>query len=459
MPVHTFDAVVIGTGQAGPSLAARLAKAGYKVAVIERGAFGGTGVNNGCTPTKTMVASAYAAQLARRGAEYGVKIAGDIRVDMREVKARKDAIVARSSHSIEEWMRDNAHVLRGHARFTGPRTVRVNDDVVEADRIFINVGGRPLVPKMPGIETVPYLTNETLMNVDYLPQHLIVVGGSYVGLEFGQMFRRFGSEVTVIEMASRVIAREDEDVSDAVQDALAREGVSFRLNAKCLSATRKDGGIEASVACEEGSPAVRGSHVLLAVGRVPNTDDLGLDKAGIAVNDKGYIEVDDELRTTNPNVWALGDCNGKGAFTHTSYNDYEIVADNLLANAARKVTDRITAYALFTDPPFGRVGMSEGDIRKAGISALIGKRPMTRVNRALEKGESLGFMKMLVDAKTQRILGAHVVGTSGDETVQTVLDAMYAGLPYTAVQRGVRIHPTVSELIPTILGELQPLAM
>jgi pyruvate/2-oxoglutarate dehydrogenase complex dihydrolipoamide dehydrogenase (E3) component len=456
----TFDAIVIGTGQAGPSLASRMAHAGMKVAVIERDKFGGTCVNNGCTPTKTMVASAYAAQLARRAAEYGVELSGPVRVDMKKVKARKDEIVARSTHGIEEWMSGlpGGRLLRGHARFVGPQSVQVNDDRLTAQRIFLNVGGRPLVPKMPGVDSVDYLTNVTMMNVDFLPEHLIVVGGSYIGLEFGQMFRRFGSRVTVVEMSPRLIAREDEDVSSAMQEILQREGIELRLNARCLSLARAGSGVEIKVDCQEGSPSVSGSHLLLAVGRVPNTDDLGLDRAGIEVDERGYIVVDDELRSSNPYVWALGDCNGKGAFTHTSYNDYEIVADNVLSHAGRKVSDRILTYALFTDPPFGRVGMSEAEVKRAGIRALVGKRPMTRVGRAVEKGESQGFMKILVDADTRHILGAHILGTSGDEAVHTVLDAMYAKLPYTVVQHGVRIHPTVSELIPTILGELTPLA-
>jgi len=454
-----FDAIIIGTGQAGPSLAARLSHAGMKVAVIERDKFGGTCVNNGCTPTKTMVASAYAAQLARRGADYGVDIPGPMRVDMKRVKARKDEVSGRSTHGIEQWMRGLAHgqVFLGHARFDGPQAVRVVEHRLTAPRIFLNVGGRPLVPKIPGVDDVPYLTNVSMMDVDFLPEHLIVVGGSYIGLEFGQMFRRFGSRVTIIEMAPRLIAREDEDVSSGIAEILTAEGIELRLNAKCLAVSRSAQGIEVQVDCQEGAPSVTGSHVLLAVGRVPNTDDLGVDAAGIEVDERGYIKVDDELRTTNPHVWALGDCNGKGAFTHTSYNDYEIVADNLLSNAGRKVSDRITVYALFTDPPFGRVGMSETDIRKAGMRALIGKRAMTRVGRAIEKGESQGFMKVLVDADSSRILGMHILGTSGDEAVHTVLDAMYAKLPFTAVQHGVRIHPTVSELIPTLLGELKPL--
>jgi pyruvate/2-oxoglutarate dehydrogenase complex dihydrolipoamide dehydrogenase (E3) component len=455
----TFDAIVIGTGQSGPPLAARLAAAGMKVAVIERDQFGGTCVNNGCIPTKTLVASAYVARLAHRAAEYGVKIGGSVRVDMRRVKARKDEVSGRSNQGVETWMRTlaNGTVYRGHARFTGPRTVRVNEDLLTADRIFINVGGRPLVPKMPGLESVPYLTNVSMMDVDFVPEHLIVIGGSYIGLEFGQMYRRFGSRVTIVEMMPRLIAREDEDVSQGVREILEQEDIEIRLSAECLSVGKEGTSIAVDVACTSGAPKILGSHMLLAVGRVPNTDDLGLEAAGIRTDPRGYIVVDEQLGTTNPNAWALGDCNGKGAFTHTSYNDYEIVADNLLNNAGRKWTDRVTAYALFTDPPLGRVGMSEAEVKRSGIHALIAKRPMTRVGRAVEKGETLGFMKVVADAGSKRILGAAILGTSGDEVVHSLLDVVYAGTPYTAVQRGVRIHPTVSELIPTLLSELRPL--
>jgi pyruvate/2-oxoglutarate dehydrogenase complex dihydrolipoamide dehydrogenase (E3) component len=455
----TFDAMIIGTGQSGPPLAARLSGTGMKVAIIEQGKFGGTCVNNGCIPTKTLVASAYVAHLARRAAEYGVDIGSQVRVDMRRVKARKDEVSGRFNRGVESWMRGlaNGAVYQGHARFVGPKTVRVNDCLLSAERIFINVGGRPLVPKMPGLEAVPYLTNLSMMDVDFLPEHLIVIGGSYIGLEFGQMYRRFGSRVTVIEMGPRLIGREDEDISQAVHEILEKEGIEVRLNAVCLSVGKEGGSVAVNVGCTSGAPRVMGSHILLAVGRVPNTDDLGLEVAGVQTDKRGYIAVDEQLRTTNPNVWALGDCNGKGAFTHTSYNDYEIVADNLFNNAGRKWTDRIAAYALFIDPPLGRVGMTEAELKLAGTKALAAKRPMTRVGRAVEKGETLGFMKVVVDAHNQRILGATILGTSGDEVVHSLLDVIYAGLPYTAVQRGVRIHPTVSELIPTLLGELQPL--
>jgi len=454
-----FDALIIGTGQAGPALAARLAGAGRKVAVIEKHKFGGTCVNDGCTPTKTLIASAYAAHLATRMAEYGVEIAGKPRVDMKRVKARKDAVVASSTQSVEKWMRGSkgVTVFRGHARFTGKNTIRVNDQDLSGKEIFINVGGRPLVPKMPGLDRVPFLTNVSMMELDFVPEHLIVVGGSYVGLEFAQMVRRFGARVSVVEMGPRLIGREDEDVSQAVKEILEAEGIEVRLDAKCLSAEKDGDGIAIGVDCKEGEPKARGSHLLLAVGRVPNTDDLGLEAAGIAIDKRGYIEVDAALRTTNPDVWALGDCNGKGAFTHTSYNDYEIVADNLLNNAGRKWTDRISAYALYTDPPLGRVGMSEMEIKQNGIKALVGKRPMSRVARAVEKGETQGFLKIHVEEGSKRILGAALLGTSGDEAVHSLIDAVYSKIPTSEFQRRMRIHPNVSELLPTVLEDLKPL--
>jgi pyruvate/2-oxoglutarate dehydrogenase complex dihydrolipoamide dehydrogenase (E3) component len=456
----TFDAIVVGTGQAGPALAARLSGAGMTVAVVEKDRFGGTCVNNGCTPTKTLVASAYAAHLARRAADYGIELRGAVQVDMRKVKARKDAVVGRSNQGVEKWMRGlkNATVLRGRARFTGPQTLRVADEEIAGARIFLNVGARPAVPRLPGLDKVPFLTNESMMAVDFLPEHLVIVGGSYIGLEFGQMFRRFGSRVTIVEMAPRLIAREDEDVSAAVREALEAEGIDVRTGAECLTAEKDGHGVAIGLECREGAPRAAGSQLLIAVGRVPNTDDLGLEAAGIEVDPRGYITVDAGLRTSNEHVWALGDCNGKGAFTHTSYNDYEIVADNLLAGAARKWTDRVPIYGLFVDPPLGRVGMNAAQIRQAGIKALVGKRPMTRVSRALEKGETRGFLKIYVEAATKRILGASLLGTGADEAVHSLLDAVYARTPYTELQRQVRIHPTVSELLPTTLESLEALA-
>ena len=456
---QAFDAIVIGTGQAGPALAARLVAAGQKVAVIERGHFGGTCVNTGCIPTKALVASAHSAQSARRAGDYGVALSGGIAVDMKQVKARKDRISGESRESVEKWMAglDRGRVIRGHARFTGPRSVEVNGETLTAERLFINVGARPLVPDLPGLEDVPCFTSSTIMDVDFLPEHLVIIGGSYIGLEFGQMYHRFGSRVTIVEKGPRLIGREDPDVSDAVRGILENEGVRMELGADCLAFERRSGGVAVKVHCGEGGREVVGSHVLLAIGRVPNTADLGLDKAGIRTDARGYIEVDDQLATSAEGVWALGDCNGRGAFTHTSYNDHEIVADNLLKGDSRRVTDRITAYGLFIDPPLGRVGMTEDEIRRSGRPALVGKRPMTRVGRAVEKGETQGFMKIAVDAQSGQILGAAILGIGGDESVHCLMDAMYAKAHYQVVQRAVHIHPTVSELLPTVLGELKPL--
>ena len=454
-----FDAIIIGTGQAGPALAGRFSTAGMAVAIIERHKFGGTCVNTGCIPTKTLVASAYATRLARRGAEFGFVVDGDVRVDMKRVKARKDDISGRSNKGVEEWLRGlkNCTVIQGHARFESSHSVVVNGEVLEADKVFINVGGRATVPAFPGIHDVPFFTNSSMVDVDFLPEHLVIVGGSYIGLEFGQMYRRFGSKITIIEMGPRLIGREDEDVSEAVQKIVELEGIQIRLNAKCISLAKRDGGIAVGMECREGAPEVQGTHVLLAVGRTPNTHDLGLDRAGIATDQRGYIIIDDQLQTNVPGIWALGDCNGHGGFTHTAYNDYEIVADNLLNADHRRVSDRIPTYALFTDPPLGRCGMTDAEIRKSGRAALAVKHPMSRVGRAIEKGETQGFIKVSVDAETKQILGAAILGTSGDEVVQVLLDVMYAKAPYTVVQRAMHIHPTVAEFLPTVLSKLEPL--
>jgi pyruvate/2-oxoglutarate dehydrogenase complex dihydrolipoamide dehydrogenase (E3) component len=457
--MQSYDAIIIGTGQAGPSLAGRLAGAGQKVAVVERKLFGGTCVNTGCTPTKTLVASAHAAHLARRAADFGVKLEGAVSVDMRRVKARKDTIAGRSNAGVEKWLKTmaNCTVYEGEAHFTSEKEVDVGSERLRAQRIFINVGGRASVPEMPGLDQVSYLTNSSMMEVDFLPPHLLVVGGSYVGLEFAQMYRRFGSEVTVIEMAPRLISREDEDVSAGIAEILAHEGINLRLGAECIRLAKRGEAVVAGVECTDGAPEVVGSHLLLAIGRRPNTDDLGLEAAGVKTDQRGFILVDDELRTNVPGIWALGDCNGKGAFTHTSYNDFEIVAANLLDGDSRKVSDRIPAYALYTDPPLGRAGLTESEIRKIGRPALGARRAMANVSRAVEKGETEGFMKIAVDAESKRILGAAILGTGGDEAIHCVLDVMYAKAPYTVMQRAVHIHPTVSELIPTLLGELKPL--
>ncbi len=456
---NSYDAIVIGAGQAGPSLAAALARAGMQVAVVERHRFGGTCVNVGCIPTKALVASARAAHVARRADDFGVVVGSDVSVDMTKVKARKDAIVRRSREGVESWLRalDNATVYSGHARFEGPHTIRVEEQILEAERIFINVGARAHVPSIPGLDRVHYRTNSGMMAVDFLPDHLVIIGGGYIGLEFAQMYRRFGSRVTLIEMGDRLLRRESADVSSTVREILESEGVEVRVNAECVSVDTLGDQTVASVTCNDGPPDVAGSMLLLALGRRPNTDDLGLDAAGVEADDRGHIQVDDTLETSVPGVWALGECNGRGAFTHTAYNDYEIVAANLLHGDHRLVSDRLDCYGLFIDPPLGRVGMTETQVRESGRPALMGKRPMTRVGRAVERGETRGFMKVLVDAATNQILGAAILGVGGDEAVHTILDVMYAKVPYTVLQRAVHIHPTVSELIPTVLGDLKPL--
>ncbi|BCI53823.1 mercuric reductase [Mycolicibacterium litorale] len=455
-PATKFDAIVIGAGQAGPPLAGRLTEAGQTVAVIERKLVGGTCVNYGCIPTKTLVASAHAAHLARRGAEYGVGT-GEVSVDMAKVKARKDRIMLDDRDGLESWLTgmDGCTFLRGHARFEGPRTVRVGDQLLEADRIFLNVGGRAVVPDLPGLQDIDYLTNVGILDLDALPEHLVIVGGSYIALEFAQMYRRFGARVTVLEHGPRLTSREDEDVSAAIRDILEAEGIDIVVDAKDIRFAKSDNGFE--VIPNEGADAISGSHLLIAVGRQPNTDDLGLENAGVHTDERGYIVVDDQLRTNVEGIWAMGDCNGKGAFTHTSYNDFEIVAANLLDDDPRRVSDRVTTYALYIDPPLGRAGMTVDQVRASGRKALVGKRPMTRVGRAVEKGETQGFMKVVVDAETEEILGAAILGVGGDEVVHAILDIMTAKKPYTAISRTMHIHPTVSELVPTLLQDLKPL--
>ena len=457
--MEPFDAIVIGTGQAGPSLAGRLDSEGLKTAVVERHQVGGTCVNTGCTPTKALVASARAAYMARRAADFGVQIDGPVRVDMKRVNARMKEIAGHSNGGLTRWLEgmQNVSLLRGHARFEDAHTVTVNGEQLSAERIFINVGGRARTPDLKGIDQIDYLTNSSMMEVDSVPAHLIVVGGSYIGLEFGQMFRRFGSEVTIVEQGPWLISRDDADVSEAVCGILEGGGVSVRTRAECISFERRGDGVVVNLSCEEGGPEVLGSHVLLAVGRVPNTDDLGLERAGVETDERGYVRVDEELRTNVPGIWALGDCNGRGAFTHTSYNDYEIVAANLFDDDTRRVSDRIPCYALFVDPPLGRVGMTEREARASGRRVLVGRRPMTQVARARERSETEGFIKLLVDADTSEILGAAILGIGGDEVVHTLLAMMYAEAPYTTLSRAVGIHPTVSELLVTVLQGLTPL--
>ncbi|WP_029108837.1 FAD-containing oxidoreductase [Mycobacterium sp. URHD0025] len=451
-----FDAIVIGAGQAGPPLAGRLTAAGQSVAVIERKLVGGTCVNYGCIPTKTLVASAHAAHLARRGADFGVGT-GDVAIDMAKVKARKDAIMLADRSGVEDWLEtmDGAVLVRGHARFIDPHTIDVDGRTLRADRVFLNVGGRAVVPEFPGLDGIDYLTNVGILDLDHVPEHLVIVGGSYIALEFAQMYSRFGARVTVIEKGPRLTSREDEDVSATIAEILRAEGIDVVLNATGIRFIKRENGFE--VTPRDGADPIAGTHLLLAVGRMPNTDDLGLENAGVDLDGRGYVVVDDQLRTTAEHIWAMGDCNGKGAFTHTSYNDFEIVAANLLDDDPRRVSDRVTTYALYIDPPLGRAGMTVDQVRKSGRKALVGKRPMTRVGRAVEKGETQGFMKVVVDAETEQILGVAILGVGGDEVVHSILDVMTAKLPYTAISRTMHIHPTVSELVPTMLQELKPL--
>jgi len=454
-----FDAIIIGTGQSGPALARRLVAAGRRVAVIERKLFGGTCVNVGCTPTKTLIASAYAAHIARRAADYGVRIEGPVRVDMKAVKTRKDGVVAVFRDDLERSLKtlQGCTVYQGHGRFTGEKKVAVNGSELAADQIFINVGARAAVPPIPGLDQIPYLTNSSMMDVDFLPSHLVILGGSYIGLEFAQAYRRFGSEVTVIELGPRLISREDADISQTIAGFLKEEGIDVRVDSKVISVEKQGDSVAVNIESTAGISQIAGTHMLVATGRRPNTDDLGLDRAGIATDRRGYIQVDDQLRTNVSGIWAMGDCNGRGAFTHTSWNDFEIVAANLLDNDPRRVSDRITAYALYTDPPLGRAGMTEAEVRKADKPALISTMAMTDIMRAYERGETKGFMKILVDRDSKRILGASFLGLEGDEVIHCVLGIMYAKAPYTVIQRAMHIHPTVSEFIPTMLDQLKPL--
>jgi pyruvate/2-oxoglutarate dehydrogenase complex dihydrolipoamide dehydrogenase (E3) component len=424
--------------------------------MVERKHIGGTCVNNGCIPTKTLVASAYAAHLARRGDDYGIGV-GSVDVDMKKVKARKDRIMLDDRAGLESWLQGmkGCTVIRGHARFEDPHTMRVADESITADRIFLNVGGRAVVPDTPGLADVDYLTNVSILELDHVPEHLVIVGGSYIALEFAQMYRRFGAKVTVVERGSRLTSREDPDVSDVIKDILEGEGIDVVLGANDIRVTRDGAGI--ALTPGEGADAIVGSHLLMAVGRRPNTDDLDLDRAGVQTDKRGHIVVDDQLRTNVEHIWAMGDCNGRGAFTHTSYNDFEIVAANLLDDDPRRVSDRIPTYALYIDPPLGRAGQTITEVRESGRKALVGFRPMTRVGRAVEKGETQGFMKVVVDAETRDILGAAILGVGGDEVIHAILDVMSAKAPYDTLARTMHIHPTVSELVPTMLQEMKPL--
>jgi pyruvate/2-oxoglutarate dehydrogenase complex dihydrolipoamide dehydrogenase (E3) component len=456
--MKSFDAIIVGAGQAGPSLAGRLTAAGKTVAIVERKYIGGTCVNTGCMPTKALVASAYAAHVARRAGDYGVLLDGSVKIDMKRVMGRSHQVTLNARNNNETWLRDmeRCTLIFGHARFESANTVRVGDEILTAPDIFLNVGGRAAIPDFPGVNDVPYLTNSSIVLLDRVPEHLIVIGGSYIGLEFAQMYRRFGAEVTVVEKGPRLVGREDEDISEAIRSILEAEGIKVRTGAECIRFTPHGAGVAVGVDCTQGEPEIIGSDVLLATGRRPNTDDLGLDKPGVETDERGYIKVGEDLSTNVKGIWAMGDCNGRGAFTHTAYNDFEIIAANLLDGENRKVSDRLLGYALYIDPPLGRVGMTEAQARKAGKQVLVGTRPMARVGRAIEKGETQGFMKIVADAETRKILGAAILGTGGDEAVHGVLDMMNANASFDTLRWAVPIHPTVSELWPTVILGMQP---
>jgi pyruvate/2-oxoglutarate dehydrogenase complex dihydrolipoamide dehydrogenase (E3) component len=428
------------------------------VALVERHLVGGTCVNTGCMPTKTLVASARAAHVVRRAADFGVTVGGRVGIDIARVKARASAVSKNSRTNIETRLKElpRCTFLRGHARLESKDTVRVGDELLSAERLFLNVGGRPIIPAFPGVAEAAPLTSSSLLACDELPAHLVVVGGSYVGLELAQIYRRLGSEVTVIEKGPRIAGREDPDVSAAIQAILEREGIAIRVDATCIAFSLAPRGVCVRVDCASGDREVIGSHALVAVGRRPNTDDLDLPRAGVAVDAHGYILVDDQLRTNVPGIWALGECNGHGAFTHTAYNDFEIVAANLLDHDPRRLSDRHTAYALYIDPPLGRAGLTEVEARKSGRPFRMATYPMAWVGRAIEKDETQGFMKVLVDAKTDKLIGASILGTGGDEIIHELLDLMYAGATAEMLRRTVGIHPTVSELLPTVVARLAP---
>ncbi len=451
MTITKFDAIIIGTGQAGPPLAASLAKNGIKTAIIEKSHLGGTCVNVGCTPTKAYVASARRAFVAKNSESLGVEVKGEIVINLKTIKARKDKIIQDSRDGLHKMLTETEHIslIKGTAKFVDAHTVSVNGKKYSADKIYINVGGRARIPE--GFSSVPFLTNTSILELEEIPEHLIIIGGGYIGLEFGQMFRRFGSKVTILESGDKLLKHEDDEFGEEIAKIFKKEGIAIRLNSECISAKKKGTQIEVSLECTEGAPTLKGSHILIAAGRIPNTDELGLDKTGVKLDKKGYIKVNDELQTNIKNIWALGDCNGQGAFTHTAYNDFQIVNSQLFKEKKRKLSDRYLCYAAFIDPPIARVGMNEKDLREKGIKAKMATRPMSKVARAKEMGETQGMLKILIDDKTDKILGATFLGTGADEYIHTIIDMMYANAPYTVIRDAVHIHPTVSELIPTML--------
>ena len=455
----TYDAIVIGSGQAGNPLSHRLADHGWKVAVVEKAHLGGTCINTGCTPTKAMVASAQVAHYARNAARWGVRASG-VSVDLGKVVDRKNKIVEsfRSGQQSHVDRRPNLTLHRGKAHFLAPRRLQVGHEVLEGERIFINVGTRTDTPRLEGLDQVPYLTNASLMELREVPEHLVVLGGGYIGLEFGQMFHRFGSRVTIVHRGEHILGREDNDVADEMQKILEGEGIRFVLAAQTSRVEKKDGGIALSFSVNGRSETVTGSHLLVATGRRPNTEDLGLENAGIETDERGFIRVDNRLRTNVPNHWALGDVKGGPAFTHISYNDFQIVYGNLIEKRNWTTDNRPVPYSVFTDPQLGRVGMTEQDARATGRKLKVGKYPIAYVARAIERDETSGFMKLVVDAENDRILGAAILGIEGGELVQTLGALMLADVPYTVLKGAVYIHPTLAEGFFGLMEDVKPAA-
>ena len=451
--MKNFDYIIIGSGQAGVPLAFSLSKKGT-VAIVEKSFLGGTCVNNGCIPTKAYVASARRMWDAFHGDALGIEIPDGTKANLEKIKARKDKLVHESRFGIEKSLTSNENITlyKAEAYFLSDYVVQVGDTAITAKKIFINVGARAVVPQ--AYAGVPFYTNENILEIKDIPKHLIIIGGSYIGLEFGQIFRRFGSEVTIIESHEKLIAKEDDTVCDAVAEILKIEGIQLVFNAKEIAAIENNqDGITVTIDKSE----IKGSHLLLAVGRSPNTDTLRIENTHIEVDEKNYIKVNDYCQTNVEGIFAIGDCNGKGAFTHTSYNDFQIVESFLLSKKERKISDRITTYGLFIDPPLGRIGMTKTEALEKGYEVLVAHRPMTKVGRAKEKGESLGFMEAVIDAKTNLFLGACVLGVGGDEIINGITNLMYGKQPYTVFRDAVHIHPTVSELIPTMLETLKPI--
>ncbi|MFZ3215630.1 MAG: mercuric reductase [Candidatus Acidiferrales bacterium] len=452
-----FDAIVIGSGQAGNPLSYALADLGWKVLLIERADLGGSCINTGCTPTKTMVASAQVAYYARSAARWGVR-ASEVSVDLPAIVARKNQVVLNFRNGIQKRVdaRPTLKLVRGQAQFVAPHQLQVGAELFESDKIFINTGTRPGIPQIPGLDTVPHLTNSTIMQLQQLPEHLLVLGGGYIGLEFGQMFRRFGSRVTIVHTGDRVLQREDEDITTELQKALAAEGIALKLNASTTRVENRNGAIALTLQSASGSETLQGSHLLVATGRKPNTADLGLAAAGISTDARGYVRVNPRMETNVPGVWALGDVKGGPAFTHISYNDYQIVYANLIEGKNLTIENRYLPYSLFTDPQLGRVGITEKQARASAIKFKMGAVPMSRVSRAIERDETAGLMKIIVDAQTDRILGAAILSSEGGELVQILGAMILAGAPYTILKGAVYIHPTLAEGFFFLMDSVKP---